>query len=543
MRRSPRRLIVIFLALPIVVAAVATAYGFLMATLEGETRTFWSSVSWASETLTSTGYGHDNSWTHPGMIVFVVMMQFMGVGLVFLVLPLFLVPYIEEYVSGRLPRTLPRKIREYALIYRYGAAVDALIERLRAVDIPTVIFEEDEATARRLLERDYRVVFGSIDAGAPEPALFTGARFVVANGTDHDNGAVIIAARQHGFKGEIVALAQDPFHRPPMVHAGANAVYTPRHILAAALAARASDRINPKIAGIRQLRGHVSVSELRIPSGSELVGQLLDRALTHQRGAATIIGFWRGGQLTTESSPDARVEAGDILVAIGPEERLARLEQHAQPLPKTGPLVVVGFGEVGHKIVEFLGDAGETLIVINKTDAPGVDHVGDALDQAVLERAGIKRARAIIVALSSDSVTMFATTIIRNIAPRAVIIARVNRSMNLDRIHRAGADFALSVSEVSGQLLAHHLLKDESIRFETRIKLIKLPAGRLAQRTLDHALLQRRTNCSLIAVERGDKIIVDFDEQMTLQLEESDDIYICGPVEAVDRFRKDCMRD
>ena len=163
--------------------------------------------------------------------------------------------------------------------------------------------------------------------------------------------------------------------------------------------------------------------------------------------------------------------------------------------------------------------------------------MGDALDQSVLERAGVKEARAIIVALSSDSATLFATTIIRNIAPRSVIIARVNRSENLDRIHHAGADFALSVSEVSGQLLAHHLLKEDAIRFETRIKLAKFPAGGLAGKPFDRVLLQRRTGCSVVAIERGDDVLVDLDAMPDLRLETDDIVYVCGSLDAVDRYQ------
>ncbi len=542
MSRSSRRLLTILLALPLIVIVVALIYEALMLNLEGEERTFLQSVAWASETLTSTGYGADASWETPGMIVFVVIMQFLGVGLVFLVLPLYLVPYIEEYVSGRLPRSLPKKVRDYALIYRYGAAVDALIQRLQAVHIPTVIFEEDEAVARRLLERGYRVVYGLLDEGDPEPSLITRARFLVANGADHDNGAVIIAARQHGYTGEIVALAEDPFHRPPMVHAGASAVYTPRHILAAALAARASDRISPKVAGIRQLGEHVSVAELRVHAESVLLGQPIDRAMAELRGAATILGYWRGGQLVTQPEPSEKIEVGNILVTVGTDEGLATIEKLAHPLPRSGPTVIVGFGEVGRKVVQFLNDAGEETIVINRTATQGVDHVGDALDQSVLERARVTEARAIIVALSSDSATLFATTIIRNIAPRAVIIARVNRSENLDRIHRAGADFALSVSEVSGQLLAHHLLKEDAIRFETRIKLAKFPAGKLVGKPLNRILLQRRTGCSVVAIERGDEVLVDLDSNPDLRLEEEDLVYVCGSLDAVDRYKKRHVR-
>ena len=48
------------------------------------------------------------------------------------------------------------------------------------------------------------------------------------NSTDDRNAAVIIAARQLGFSREILALVEDPYHRQPMILAGASAAFTPR---------------------------------------------------------------------------------------------------------------------------------------------------------------------------------------------------------------------------------------------------------------------------------------------------------------------------
>ncbi|MDY7094005.1 MAG: TrkA family potassium uptake protein, partial [Acidobacteriota bacterium] len=59
-------------------------YQWGMKELEGEPRSFWRSLEWASETITTTGYGRDAQWTHPGMVIFVSAVQFFGVFLIFL---------------------------------------------------------------------------------------------------------------------------------------------------------------------------------------------------------------------------------------------------------------------------------------------------------------------------------------------------------------------------------------------------------------------------------------------------------------------------
>jgi voltage-gated potassium channel Kch len=125
---------------------------------------------------------------------------------------------------------------------------------------------------------------------------------------------------------------------------------------------------------------------------------------------------------------------------------------------QSGPFVVGGFGEVGQKVVELLRDLGEEVVVVDRQSRPGVDVAGNMLDHAVLSRLPLATAQSVVLALDSDSATLFATVIVKDMAPDVPVIARVNQSENVERIHRAGADFALSISQVSGEMLAHRLL-------------------------------------------------------------------------------------
>jgi Trk K+ transport system NAD-binding subunit len=84
----------------------------------------------------------------------------------------------------------------------------------------------------------------------------------------------------------------------------------------------------------------------------------------------------------------------------------------------------------------------------------------------ILKQAAIADVQAVILALNADSTTLFATVIFKDLAPNVPVIARVNRAENVERIYAAGADFALSISQVSGQLLAWRLLGKESVAFK-----------------------------------------------------------------------------
>ncbi|MEM9455393.1 MAG: NAD-binding protein [Myxococcota bacterium] len=533
MATSLRRVLVMLGALPGVLVLLATIYMLGMRHLEGAPRDFATSFMWAAETLTSTGYGGESHWDHPLMIALVVMVQFLGMSLAFLVFPLFVMPYFEQRFEGRLARRAP-DYEDYVLVYRWSAAVKSLLGELSRAKVKVVVFEEDEALARRLRDRGHQVVYGMIEDDDFDPKLLTRARAIIANGSDPSNGTLVLVARQLGFAGELIALVDEPLHRRPMMLQGATAVYTPLHVQAAALAGLAHGRVASRLTGIQHLGGQLQIGELRVAHGSALAGETIARADIRRVTGATIIGQWRGGEFNAQVPGSTVLEPGAILVAVGSEDALARLGEQAKPISAEGPFVVAGFGEVGRKVVEFLRDAGETTVVIDRTPREGVDVVGDALDPAVLREAGLQRARAAILAVGDDSTNLFTTAVARDLAPELPIIARVAGVDHVERFHRAGADFALSLGEVAGEILAHKLLGDEWISLEARLKLVGVaPAGLLGSK-LSESSVGAKTGCSVVAVERDDEIIVDVSEDFVPQ--PGDRVHLCGTEEAIERY-------
>lgn len=534
MQSATQRLLAVVAATVLLVAIVAALYMAGMSSLEERPRDYSTSLMWAAETLTTTGYGGEHRWEHPLMVGFVILTQFSGVALTFLTFSLLIIPYFQRRLEGRLPQRPAAKLRDYIVVYRFGPAVSSLIDELHRSSVPTVVLEEDETVARRLAERGRNVVLAALDTEDPDPGVFSRARAIVANGTDQQNAALILVARQQGYKGEIVALAERPLHRRPMMLAGATAVYTPLHILAAAMASLASERISPRVSGLGRLGGHLHTMEVRISPGSELAGKSLAEADVRARTGTTIIGQWHGGTFAPRVPPDQRLDAGRILLAIGSATALERLGKLATPLQGKGAFVVCGYGEVGRKVTEFLRDAGEEVVVLDREAGPAVDVVGDALDQAALEQASVKRARAVVLALGDDSTTLFAASVVRDFAHDVPILARVNRADHVERIHRAGADFALSLSEVAAELLAQKLLGADWLSLEARVKLEKAGAGDLVGASPTQAEVGRRTQTSIVAVERDGDVTVEFDRQFRIQ--EGDVLYIAGSEQSVQTF-------
>lgn len=536
LKRSTKRLLVLLALLPTAVFVLGTLYMLGMDHLEGTPRTFLQSLQWASETLTTTGYGGDNRWNHPVLAVFIIICPFLGQFLAFLIFPLFVLPYFEEQFEVRLQHVLPPMAGQ-VLFYRYGPAIESLLEEFKRVKSPFVIFEEDMELARNLRDRGYNVVFGKLAEDPKVLARVRDARAVVSNAGDHANATCALIVREHGFTGPLFALADDPLYRPPMVRIGATDVFTPAHVLGAALASRASTRISPPAEGMHLLGSKVGMAEFRIREDSPLAGkQLADLHLRETHGVS-VIGQWNAGVFTTTKGPQTRVEAGGILVLVGTHANLEKAERMANPIRRSGPIVLAGYGSVGRKVVEMLLDAKEDCVVIDLKSSPGVDVVGNVLELSTLDRAGVRAASAVILALGDDSESVFATAVVRDYAPEVPLIVRVNRAPNTSRLYRSGADFAISEGQVAGQILAYHLLDEQIIPVENRIKFSRLSAGTLSGAHPWHSEVLERTGAKVVAVERGQEVLVEFDADFSLRPDDA--LFVCGSISSLERYQRE----
>ena len=535
LKRSTKRFLALLTLLPLSVLTLATVYMLGMDRLEDSPRTFLQSIQWAAETITTTGYGADNRWNHPGMALFVILGQFFGQFLVFLIFPLVVVPYFEEGFEVRLQHVLP-PMKGLVLFYRFGPAIESLLEEFKSRNAPFVIFEEDLEIARNLRDRGFNVVFGKLAEDPSVLANVSQARAVVANGGDHANATLTMVVRELGFTGPLYALADDPLYRRPLVQIGATEVFTPAHVLGAALASQASTRISPPAEGMHLLGTSVAMAEFRVRAESPLAGKKLGELRLREQHGVSVIGQWLAGVFTTTKGPETKIEPGAILVVVGAHANLEIVERMAMPIRRAGPIVLAGFGAVGQKVVEMLKDAGEDCVVIDQVFAPGVDFVGSVMERSTLDQARVREASAVVLALSDDSESVFATAIVRDYAPGVPLIVRVLRTRNTTRLYRAGADFGISVGQVAGKILAFQLLGEQVVQVENRIKFVRMNAGALlgmhpwGNDELD------QTGAKVIALERDRKVMVEFEPGFEVRA--NDILFVCGSINSLERYKR-----
>jgi Kef-type K+ transport system membrane component KefB/Trk K+ transport system NAD-binding subunit len=444
-------------------------------------------------------------------------------------------PPFLDLAGARVPTTLP-KIDTGVVIYGRGPELKSLLEELGRRGTPSVLIEEDEAVARRLHREGHRVVLAHLAEEDVDLGRLKGADALVLNGEDDANALVALGVREAGYDGPIIAMIKDPRRRGPMLLAGANATFAPTHILAAALCSRASVRISPRVTGVRPLERLLEVAEIRVSEGSPLSDTTLREAALPTRVGVNVVGRWRDAKLHSPPSADEPIPAGTILVVAGPPESIAKLSEMARPITPEGVIVVVGQGDVGSKVSEILRAVDEELCISDAEPGEGVDIVGDISDPDVIERVPLQEARVVVLALDSDSSTALAATVLRERAPDLPILAAAFLLENVSRIQRAGADFTLSLSQVAGQLLAHHVL-GETVSLQGRLKLVRVRPGRLDGTNPLTQRVRERTGCTVVAVEHNGKVGMSFPDGF--RLTSGDTLYVCGTSEALARFHEE----
>lgn len=188
----------------------------------------------------------------------------------------------------------------------------------------------------------------------------------------------------------------------------------------------------------------------------------------------------------------------------------------------SGHVIICGWGRVGRASAQYLAAIGEQVVVIDRdpTRLEGVSFptvLGDVSDDAVLESAGIRRARALISALDTDADNVYVTLSSRALQPGLVIIARARSEDSKPKLIRAGADRAVNPQLIGGRRMAAFALQphvaeflevvmhDETLDF--RIEQVEMPSDSpMTGRTLGESAIGVRSGILLLALRSGDAL-------------------------------------
>jgi len=217
----------------------------------------------------------------------------------------------------------------------------------------------------------------------------------------------------------------------------------------------------------------------------------------------------------------------DYLVEEGAESRRLRLmERKVEKL--RDHVIVVGYGRVGRQAAEALKENQTPFVVVERSPervrralAEGVTVLeGDASEDAVLQRAGVTRARGLIVATGSDADNLFIVLTARGLAPKLFIVARAEATSVIPKMLRAGANKVIDPYAVGGQRLANLVIHPVVVDFlETTLRkggaplsiedILVEPESQMAERSLADLDIRRKFDVTVLAVIRGGEPVVN----------------------------------
>ncbi len=532
-----RRIALSLVAVFALVFVYAGVYQAAMAAFEGVTLTYSEALQFVIEALTTAGFGGDSAdWQSAQMNLVVIAMNLTGVLLVFLALPLIVVPLFQQALEDRPPEETD--LTDHVVICSYTPRSDVLAEELEAANVPYVFIDDDPELVVELVNDGIEAIYGELDQEETlRAANTTEASALVTDIDDETNAMVILTARELSSDLRIVTVVEDDdvasYHR----YAGADDVVRPRRVLGGSLATKATTTVSADLRDTIEFSDALAVTELLVQDHSDLVGQTIPESGIRDRMGITVIGAWFNGEFVPVPGPEHRIDGNTILLVAGQRDDLTELKARTVSTleHRQNRVLVGGYGVVGHTAAETLVADGASTCVVDLVDRGGVDVVGDITDEEVLEAAGIDGSRSIILTLDDDATTIYATLVIKQVAPEVEIIARANETENIPKLYRAGAEYVLSLSTVTGRMLASVLIEDEEILTpESQFELVRTTAPRIAGRSLGDVDLRARTGCTVVAAERGDELLTDLGP--AFEVREEDALIVAGSDEAINEF-------
>ena len=511
-------------------------YNWGMATFQGDDQTLLKSMRIVIEILTTAGFGGDaDNWTTAPMNFIVIAMNLSGVLLVFLALPFVVVPLFQRALETQPPESTD--LTEHVIICSHTERVDVLRNELEAAGVPYVFIEDDPETVTALIDDGIEAMLGDPEQEATlRAANIDAARALVIDISDEANPEVILTARELRDDVRTISVAEDrevaTYHR----YAGADDVVRPRQVLGRSLAGKAATRITAELQETIELGEQLEITELRVERGSDLAGQTIAESNMRDRLGVNVIGAWVDGEFVPAPDPELVIDENTILLVAGSHETLTELTtQTVSPAGGPSRVIVGGYGEVGHTVSETLAESGVPHTIIDDGDDEGIDVVGDVTDADALIDADVETARSVVLALDDDTAAIYATLVLEKIAPNVEVIARANETETVRKLYRAGAEYVLALSTVTGRMLSSLLLEDEEILTpETQFEIIRTSAPALVGRSLGEVDVRARLGCTVVAAERNGELLTNLGPEFTVQRE--DTLIVAGSDETVNRF-------
>jgi voltage-gated potassium channel len=168
------------------------------------------------------------------------------------------------------------------------------------------------------------------------------------------------------------------------------------------------------------------------------------------------VAVWERGRLLP-ATPDLLTDRVERPGGGGTEEQILELDTLLVIYDVNyNPVLVIGGGKVGTAAAGRCGPRARSPCTWSSATrrrggAEGIPDrvfVGDAADREVLHEAGLAAAPSVVLTTNDDATNIYLSVYCRRLNPELRIVSRITHERNVEAIHRAGADFALSYASL-----------------------------------------------------------------------------------------------
>jgi voltage-gated potassium channel len=293
------------------------------------------------QTVTTVGYGDFPPQTTAGRI-FASLFMFFGIGIVAYVLTSTVQRIVQsELLAAFGERWRQRemdKLRNHFIICGAGRVGSRIIREMERLQVPFVAIESDAQKVAELIAHGEHVIVrdATLEESLRDAGVERARGLAACLPDDADNVYVVLTARDLNHNLHIVARAVEEQAEAKLIRAGANRVVAPTiigsHRMAHAL-------MKPAVAdfmdSITAENLDLGFEQLEVAPNSIYVGKKISATNIRSELNIVIVAIrHRQGEMNINPSGDAIIEAGDILVAIGHANSLARLNDLARGINK-----------------------------------------------------------------------------------------------------------------------------------------------------------------------------------------------------------------
>ncbi len=251
---------------------------------------------------------------------------------------------------------------------------------------------------------------------------------------------------------------------------------------------------------------------------------------------------------------------GEIIYAggVGRFWRRKRMENKIRNLENH--FIICGHGRMGRIVRERLEEENVPFIVIDNEEEKLKDLKerssccfieGDATQEEILLKAGIKKARGLVALLPTDPDNLYLVMTVKLLNPSLFVIARAMDDEAEKKILQIGANKVISPYSVTGLRIAQALIRPTVVDFVDLIirrkelalfmeEFVVRSEAKIEDQTLKSCDLRRVANVIVAAIKKPGEDIV-FNPSPDTKIEKGDTLLVMGTKEDITRFEQNYL--